>query len=269
MKYATEPVNRVRRLANKRADYDLKTVHSIVNQCMSLHVSFIPGSENEFPTVIPMIGAMGNFDSPDADIDEPLDCYIHGYISARMANLARERITQGLPGLPVCVSATKVDGICLALSAFAHSCNYRSASIFGYASLVTDEDEKLWALRLITNGLVAGRWEGVRQPPSRNELLQTQVLRIHVKSGSAKVRMGPVAEVKEDLQNVETRQAVWSGYVPLVEQLLEPVSSRHNQAKQVPSHVTEYREIFNKNAAEYNSRIVTQVLEDDAAFQNV
>ncbi|KAH7086157.1 hypothetical protein FB567DRAFT_527311 [Paraphoma chrysanthemicola] len=269
MQYPKDPVNKVRRLAAKRADYDLKTVHSIVNQSMSLHVSFIPGGENEFPTVIPMIGAMGSFDNPDADIDEPLDCYIHGYISARMANLAREKIAQGLPGLPVCISATKVDGIVLALSSFAHSCNYRSASIFGYASLVTDQDEKMWALQLITNGIVAGRWDEVRQPPSKNELLQTQVLRIHVKSGSAKIRSGPVAEVKEDLKDPETRKAVWSGYIPLVEQLLEPVPSRHNLVQQVPSHITKHRKAFNENAEDYNSKIVKQVLEDPAAFQNV
>ncbi|UPL02866.1 hypothetical protein LCI18_013800 [Fusarium solani-melongenae] len=268
MKYPKTPVNKVRRLADKRADYDLETVHGIVNQCMSLHVASTPG-DNEFPTIIPMIGAMGSFDRPSADIDEPLDCYIHGYISARMANLAREKMAEGLPGLPVCVSATKVDGIALALSAFAHSCNYRSASLFGYASLVTDGEEKLWALELITNGLVAGRWEGVRQPPSPNELLQTQVLRIRVESGSAKVRAGPVAEVKEDLENPETRKAVWSGYIPLVEHLQEPVPSRHNLAEQLPEHIAEYMKVFNGNADEYNQEIVKRVLEDPAAFQNV
>lgn len=269
MQYPKEAVNKVRRLAAKRADYDLSTVHTIVNQSLSLHVSFIPGAENEFPTVIPMIGAMGSFDNPDAEIDEPQDCYIHGYISARMANLAREKMADGLPGLPVCVSATKVDGIVLALSSFAHSCNYRSASIFGYASLVTDEEEKMWALELITNGIVAGRWDQVRQPPSKNELLQTQVLRIQVKSGSAKVRSGPVAEVKEDLQDPGTRDNVWSGYIPLVEQLLEPVPSRHNQVEQVPDHITKHRTAFNDDATAYNSKIVKQVLEDPSAFQNV
>ncbi|TKW59599.1 hypothetical protein CTA1_7835 [Colletotrichum tanaceti] len=268
MEYPKTSVNKVHRLAEKRADYDLKTVHSIVNQCMSLHVTFAPG-DTEFPTGIPMIGTMGSFDRPSADIDEPLDCYIHGYISARMANLAREKMAQGLPGLPVCVSATKVDGIVLALSSFAHSCNYRSASLFGYASLVTDDEEKLWALRLITNGLVAGRWEEVRQPPSANEMVQTQVLRIRVKSGSAKIRAGPVSEVKEDLESAGTRDAVWSGYIPLVEHLQEPVPSRHNLVEQLPEHITEYKKTFNENADEYSQGVVKRVLEDTTAFQNV
>ncbi|KAF6806497.1 hypothetical protein CSOJ01_08779 [Colletotrichum sojae] len=268
MQYPKTPVNKVHRLAGKRADYDLKTVHGIVNECMSLHVTFTPG-DSEFPTVIPMIGTMGSFERPSADIDEPLDCYVHGYISARMANLARQKVAEGLPGLPVCVSATKVDGIVLALSSFAHSCNYRSASLFGYASPVTDPEEKTWALRLITDGLVAGRWEQVRQPPSANEMLQTQVLRIRVKSGSAKVRAGPVSEVKDDLEDVEMRKAVWSGYIPLVEHLQEPVPSRHNLVGQVPGHISEHVKAFNENADEYNQEIVRRVLEDPGAFQNV
>lgn len=269
MEYPKTSVNKIHRQADKRAAYDLKTVHSIMTKCMVLHVSFIPESSDSFPTIIPMIGTMGSYDYPSADIDEPLDCYIHGYVSARMANLAREKISQGLPGLPVCVSAAKVDGLVLALSSFAHSCNYRSASIFGHATLVTDEDEKMWALKLITNSIVSERWDHVRQPPSRNELAQTQILRVRVTSGSAKVRAGTVAEVTEDLQNPEVRQDFWSGYIPLVEQLLAPVPSTHNLVKQVPDHVERYRKAFNHAENELNDRIVSRVLKDQAAFQNV
>lgn len=268
MQYPKTPVNKIHRLADKRGDYDLRTVHGIINECMSLHVTFTPG-DSEFPTVIPMIGSMGSFERPSADIDEPLDCYIHGYISARMANLARQKMAEGLPGLPVCVSATKVDGIVLALTSFAHSCNYRSASLFGYASLVTDAEEKMWALKLITDGLVAGRWDQTRLPPSNNEMLQTQVLRIRVKSGSAKVRAAPASEVPEDMENAEMRNAVWSGYIPLVEHMQEPVPSRHNLVEQVPGHISEHIKGFNENADEYNQEIVRRVREDPTAFQNV
>jgi nitroimidazol reductase NimA-like FMN-containing flavoprotein (pyridoxamine 5'-phosphate oxidase superfamily) len=142
MKYPIGRYNKVHRLADKRADYDLETVHGIINQSFVFHVSFQPDPEDPFPTIIPMLGAMGNFDYPSAGLDEPLDCYIHGYISARMANLARSAMANGLPGLPVCISTAKVDGLILTLSAFTHSCNYRSAVLFGHASLVTDEAEK-------------------------------------------------------------------------------------------------------------------------------
>ena len=85
-----------------------------------------------------MIGQMGSFEYPSAGLDEPLDCYIHGYISARMMNLARASDGQGLP---LCITATKVDGLILALTPFSHSYNYRSAVLHGYGTLVTDEEE--------------------------------------------------------------------------------------------------------------------------------
>ncbi len=87
-------------------------------------------------------------------------------------------MANGLPGLPVCISTAKVDGLILTLSAFTHSCNYRSAVLFGHASLVTDETEKLWALYLITNKLIPGRWDQVCSPPNPDELVQTQILRV-------------------------------------------------------------------------------------------
>jgi hypothetical protein len=125
MEYPTGPLNTVHRLAKKRATYGVRTVHGIVNQAIVLHVSFMPDTTDAFPSTIPMIGAMGSFEYPSADLDEPMDIYIHGYISARMTNLAWAAVDRGLPGLPVCVSAAKVDGLVLALSAFTHSCNYR------------------------------------------------------------------------------------------------------------------------------------------------
>lgn len=269
MEYPKVSVNKVHRLADKRAAYDLKTVHGIINQSMLVQVSFAGADEDSYPTIIPMIGAMGSFEYPSASVDEPFDCYIHGHVSARMANLAREKANKGLPGLPVCVAAAKIDGIVLALSAFAHSCNYRSACVFGHATLVTDPEEKLWALKLITNGLVPDRWSNVRQPPLPNELSQTQILRIRVTSGSAKVRAGPVAEVAKDLQNTEVTRDVWSGYIPLVEQLLEPVPSKHNLVEEIPPHIRDYRRKFNEGSQRYNDNVVKRVLEDPAAFQNV
>ena len=52
-------------------------------------------------------------------------------------------------GSPVCIAATHVDGLVLAVSPFNHSCNYRSAIIHGWANIVTDTAEKLYALERI------------------------------------------------------------------------------------------------------------------------
>ncbi|KAK2669689.1 FMN-binding split barrel [Fusarium oxysporum f. sp. vasinfectum] len=260
LRYPAGQHNKVHRLAEKRASYDLETVHSIMNRSFVFHVSFQPDAEDPFPTTIPMLGAMGNFAYPSAGLNEPQDCYIHGYISARMANLSRKAMDDGLPGLPVCVSVAKVDGLILALSAFTHSCNYRSAVLFGHAALVTDESEKLWALELLTNKIIPGRWDQVRQPPNKFELMQTQILRVRVTSGSAKVRAGPPADDKEDVQDPGVMKNVWSGYVPLVERMGQPIPSAYNQLQDVPEHVRDLQEGFNEEADAYNDKLVKQDL---------
>ncbi|KAM0426120.1 hypothetical protein ACHAPT_008751 [Fusarium lateritium] len=261
LRYPAGQHNKVHRLAEKRASYDLETVHSIMNRSLVFHVSFQPDAQDPFPATIPMLGAMGNFDYPSAGLNEPQDCYIHGYISTRMANMARSAMADGLPGLPVCLSVAKVDGLILAVSAFSHSCNYRSAILFGHASLITDEAEKLWALELITNKIVPGRWDQVRQPPTKAELVQTQILRVRVISGSAKVRGGPSAEAESDAKSAEVLEKFWSGYIPLVEHMLEPIPSAYNRCEEVPEHVKDLCEVFNQETDEYNAEVVRKVRE--------
>jgi hypothetical protein len=41
-----------------------------------LHVSF-NDPNSPFPAMLPMIGQMGSFDRPSADLDDVLDLYLH------------------------------------------------------------------------------------------------------------------------------------------------------------------------------------------------
>lgn len=133
-----------------------------------------------------MIGSLGSFSNPSASISEPQDLYIHGYVSSRIMRLAQDPHKP----LKVCVSASKTDGIILALTPFSHSYNYRSAVIFGTAELVTDKEEKLWAMEMVTNDVLSGRWDNSRVPPEEGELQSTNILRINIDSASAKIRTG-------------------------------------------------------------------------------
>ncbi|KIW76896.1 hypothetical protein Z517_09340 [Fonsecaea pedrosoi CBS 271.37] len=96
--------------------------NSIVNSSV-LHVSFAPNAEDPFPAILPMIGTMGSYEYLSAGFDEPLDCYLRGYVSSRIMRLA----TSSPQGLPASIAATKVDGLVLALTPNVHSYNYRSA----------------------------------------------------------------------------------------------------------------------------------------------
>jgi nitroimidazol reductase NimA-like FMN-containing flavoprotein (pyridoxamine 5'-phosphate oxidase superfamily) len=81
-------------------------------------------------------------------------------------------------GAEACLAVTHLDGLVLARSAFHHSLNYRSVVVFGTAEALEEPAEKL-ALRCLTERIVPGRWQEVRQP-SEEELRQTLVVAIKI-----------------------------------------------------------------------------------------
>ncbi len=126
--------------------------------------------------------------------------YLHGS-SANKSLLAAA-------GQPVCVTITLLDGLVCARAVFHHSMNYRSAVIFGEARPVTGEQEKLDALRAVTDHLVPGRWEHARQP-TRKELAATAVLALPLAEASVKVRAGGPKDDDEDYDS-----GIWAGVLP-------------------------------------------------------
>ncbi|RYC54899.1 hypothetical protein CHU98_g11312, partial [Xylaria longipes] len=182
LEYPTKPYSKVNRY-DVRATYALKTIHELVNTCPILQVSFnLPDSP--FPMMLPMIGQMGSFARPSSDLGDVLELYLHGYVSSRLINLSRksgddssgsEAVAEPT-GLPITVGASHMDGLVLSLTPNSHSYNYRSAVLFGHASVVADAEEKLWAMELITNGVVRDRYRHTRVPPNNAEMQSTSVL---------------------------------------------------------------------------------------------
>ncbi|KAK6503182.1 hypothetical protein TWF481_008212 [Arthrobotrys musiformis] len=234
LSYPKSKTNKVNRLG-ERGKYDCKTVHSIIASSPVLHVSFTPSPE-EFPVILPMIGKLGSFENPSADLSEPLDLYLHGYVSSRIMNLARKQDSS----LKVCVCATKVDGLVLSLTPNSHSMNYRSSIIFGTASLVTELEEKIYAMKLITDGVLKGRYENTRVPPDGAEMASTQILRVSVESASAKVRAGEPGDYDKDLKREELLDTVWTGVIPMYTTYGEPQPSHYNKVKEVPEYISTY-----------------------------
>ena len=220
----------------RTATYDLGAIHSIINTTSVLHVSFAPSPEDPFPAILPMIGVMGSFEYPSSGIDEPLDCYLHGYVSSRIMRLAKD----SEKGLPLCVAATKVDGLVLSLTPNSHSYNYRSAVLQGYAKPVEAEDEKLYAMRLITNKVVDGRWENTRVPPDNVEMTSTMILRVKIETGSGKIRQGGPHDEAKDENRDEITSKVWTGVVPVYEAFDTPISGPSNKVQQLPSYLDSY-----------------------------
>ena len=151
--------------------------------------------------------------------------YLHGS-SANRSILAAD-------GQPVCVTVTHLDGLVCARAAFSHSVNYRSAMVFGVATLVTDDAERLAALRAVTQQLVPGRWEALRKP-TRKELAATAVLALPLAEASVKIRTGPPADEPEDLG-----AGVWAGVVPIAMTFGEPEpDAALRPGIPVPDHIT-------------------------------
>jgi hypothetical protein len=193
--YTPTPRTQVKRLA-KRAVYDKKQVHSILDEGYFCHIGFAVDGQ---PYVIP---------TGYARVEEQI--YIHGSAASRMLRTLEE-------GIAVCVTVTLVDGFVLARSAFHHSMNYRSVVVLGKARLVTDPDEKLTALRAFTNHVVPGRWDEVRRPTAQ-ELKSTTVLALPLEEVSAKIRTGTPIDDEEDYA-----LPIWAGVVPIRTTVAEPV----------------------------------------------
>jgi nitroimidazol reductase NimA-like FMN-containing flavoprotein (pyridoxamine 5'-phosphate oxidase superfamily) len=172
----------------ERGVYDRTTAYQILDEGFLCHVGFAVDGQ---PFVIPT--SYGRQDD---------QLFIHGSAASRMLRRLDE-------GIAVCVTVTLLDGLVLARSLFNHSMNYRSVVVLGTASAVTAPDQKLAALRVLSEQILPGRWEEGRQP-NEKELKATTVLRLPIEEFSAKVRQGAVVDDEADYSF-----PVWAGVLPL------------------------------------------------------
>ena len=197
-----------------RAVYDRDAVYCILDEGFLCHTGFVVDGQ---PFVIPT-----SYGRKDASL------YIHGSAASRMLRQMKD-------GVPVCITVTLLDGLVLARSVFNHSMNYRSVVILGKATLVDDPEEKLAALRILSEHILPGRWDDSRQPNER-ELKATSVLRVPIEEFSAKVRVGPPIDDEEDYSFPN-----WAGVLPLEMKAGTPINdARLDPGREVPPYLTSY-----------------------------
>jgi nitroimidazol reductase NimA-like FMN-containing flavoprotein (pyridoxamine 5'-phosphate oxidase superfamily) len=198
----------------QRGSYDRELIDQILDEGFICHVGFAVDSR---PFVIP---------TGYARVGDRL--FIHGSQASRMLRTLGQ-------GIDVCVTVTLIDGLVLARSAFHHSMNYRSVVVFGNAKMVDDPDDKLAALRALSDHMIPGRWDDVREP-DESELQQTTVLLLPLTEASAKVRTGPPLDDEEDY-NLH----VWAGVIPLRMVAGEPIDDdRLPPSSEAPRYAIEY-----------------------------
>ena len=113
----------------ERGRYDEATVHAILDEALVAHVGVAAAGG---PLVLPM--AFGRVEAT---------LYLHGAVGNALLRAAEHQ--------PVCVTVTLLDGLVLARSAFHHSMNFRSVTVFGAARRVVDEGEQRLALDAIVD----------------------------------------------------------------------------------------------------------------------
>lgn len=246
--------------------YEYGTVHNIVNTSSVVHVTFSPSTDHDpdadpFPAILPMIGVMASYEDQSASLNQPLDLYLHGYVTSRLMKLGASYTGEGLP---ISIAATKIDGIVLALTPNNHSLNYRSAILQGYASPVTDIAEKVWAMEQITNNVLPKRYEHTRVPPDKTEMTSTQILKVKIASASAKRRQGGPHDERKDLKRDDIREQVWVGVIPIHEQLGEPIPGDENRVSKVPEHVS----IFVASENKARKEIALEAVEEPEKWLN-
>lgn len=186
-KYAISKQNKVRQLREKAA-YDIDTVHGVLDAAQVAAVGFV---QDGIPVVVPMIfGREGE------------TIFLHGARKARVVRLLEQTES-------ACLNVTLLDGLVFARSAFNSSMNYRSATVFGKPRLIEDYEEKVHAMRVISEHTMPGRWDELREPLKR-EVKMTGVVALDIESASAKISSGMPEDEDEDYDI-----PVWAGVVPM------------------------------------------------------
>jgi len=188
--------SKVRRIP-KRGFYDKETIYRILDNDFVCQIGFV---YNNYPVVIPTIYGRK---------DDTL--YFHGASVSRMLKTLEK-------GVQISVNVTRTNGLVLARSAFHHSLNYESVTVFGNATLVDKKEDKIEALRIITDHIIPERWKEVRGP-NKKELNVTKVLQLKISEASAKIRNEGVGDDKADYE-----LDIWAGIVPIEKRYGTPIN---------------------------------------------
>lgn len=186
---------RVRRGA-ARALYDKADVMRILRAGLIAHVGV---TTPDGPLVLPMAYGLD---------DRRL--YLHG--------AAANHLLKSGDSHEICVTVTHLDGLVMARTPFQNSMNYRSVVVRGLARRITDDQHKRYALKLITDHVVAN-WDAIR-PPSRVDLRKTLVLEVPLAEASAKARTGDPVDKPEDMSG-----PWWAGLVPITTRFGQPTAA--------------------------------------------
>ncbi|WP_025740342.1 pyridoxamine 5'-phosphate oxidase family protein [Aquimarina pacifica] len=194
--YSTSKLNKVIR-GSKRASYDIATINQILDDTFLCHIGY---AFEGHAVVIPMAYAR-----------KENKIFLHGSLKNRM-------FMNILKAGKASVTVTHLDGLVLARSAFHHSANYRSVTVFGSVKIVDEIEQKKEALAYMVNHMISGHWEHIRQP-NEKELNATLVIELTIETASAKIRAQGAVDESKDYE-----LPIWAGVIPIKQVAGEAIS---------------------------------------------
>ena len=207
----TEKTRLVRNPA--RGIFQRETAYEIIDSTSMCHVSYIIEGE-------PYI-------TPTLQWREGDDFYWHGSSASRFL--------RSIDGEKVSINVMLFDGLVLARSAFHHSANYRSVTMFGFGRKLGDT-EKEARLQTFVDNILPGRWETLR-PMSNQEVKATTVFSIPIEEASVKIRTGGPVDDDEDYS-----LPIWAGVIPITQSVGAPVPDDNNLPAVIePFHARNFR----------------------------
>ncbi|TDO97353.1 pyridoxamine 5'-phosphate oxidase family protein [Marinomonas balearica] len=172
-----------------RALYDTETVYKILDETLIGHIAQTK-DEQVFVT-------------PTCHWRDGEYLYWHAHSKARNV---RDSVKEEKK---VCINICALDGLVLARSAFHHSVNYRSVSLFGIPEQIDNYDEKVRQFKNMLDKVSPNRWDSLR-PITETEVKATGLARIKIEEASVKMRDEGVNDDAEDMD-----WPVWAGVLPL------------------------------------------------------
>lgn len=176
-----------------RQSHDPAVLHEILRDGFVAHVGIV---RDGLPVVLPFLYGVG-------DLGDGPVLLLHGSTGAGLF------LDAAGDGIPISATVTHIDGIVFARSTFDSSANYRSAMVFGRATLVPEELREL-ALWQVSDHLMPGRRAEVREM-TRKETSATHVLQLALDRASVKVRFDGVGDAADDGDD----HSSWAGVLPV------------------------------------------------------
>ncbi len=198
-----------------RATYDKQTALNIIDSSLMCHV----GQTREGQVFV----------TPTCHWRDGDYLYWHGHSKARNV--------KGPIDAPekVCINISQLDGLVMARSAFHHSVNYRSVTLFGVPEWIEDHEEKRRQFEIFLEKVSPGRWTQLR-PVNDTEIKATGLVRIKIEEASVKFRAEPPIDDPED-----KNWPVWAGVIPL--------EKSWGEAEQDPIQTSQFDLPTNPNAS--------------------